>query len=402
MRRPSMMRRAALTGAFALGLGVLPLSFSTAAGAAPVSAAGGAWTIQPSPDQPGATSSQLNAVSCVKGGTCEAVGTWFGSTGLPTHQHTLALQRSGGRWALEPTPSLKGVGWSLLSGVSCVAANSCLAVGYTVSRASSTLVAPLAERWNGTTWVADSPAEPAGADPWAVLDDVSCPTATFCLAVGGYIKNLASGQEQPLAEEWNGTSWTQLTAPNPMAENGSELTSVSCVSAASCEVDGDYAYGDVAESVFAYGYNGTSWTSQTQVNPVGQQYNADTAVSCSGAGACTSVGYWTNIGPLALAERWNGTAWSRQTVPAPPQSKTDELTGVSCPAATSCTAVGNSATSYQDNPTATLAMTWNGTSWALATTPTPTGGGGLAGVTCSPASCVAVGTAGSSTLVEVS
>ncbi len=236
-----------------------------------------------------------------------------------------------------------------------------------------------------------------------MLDDVSCPSSAFCLAVGSFFKNFNTGQEQPLAEEWNGKSWTQLTAPNPHAENGSEFSSVSCVSASACEVNGDYDYADVAQSVFAYGWNGTSWTAQKQVNPTGQEANSDNSVSCTGASACTSVGSWTSIGLLGLAERWNGTAWKRQSLPLPPKAVYAELVGASCTAAAACTAVGDSSTSYQDNTSAPMAMTWNGTSWRLAATTDPTGGGGLRSVSCTPATaCVAVGVAGSSTLVEVS
>jgi hypothetical protein len=68
-----------------------------------------------------------------------------------------------------------------------------------------------------------------------------------------------------------------------------------------------------------------------------------------------------------------------------------------------CTAVGDSAANPSDNPAAPMAMTWNGTSWRLAATADPTGGGGLSSVSCTtPATCVAVGAAGNSTLVEVS
>jgi hypothetical protein len=388
----------------AVALGILPLSAGTAAVAAP--APGSAWTIQASPNEPGATASTLTAVSCVKTGPCAAVGTYYTATGLPKHQYTLALERTGTKWVLEPTPTIKGVGYSLFSGVSCVSASSCLAVGYTVtSAADNPKVRALAERWNGTSWAVVSPPAPAGSDPWAVLDDVTCPTTAYCLAVGGYFTNLDSQQEQPLAEAWNGTSWTQLDAPNPKAENGSEFTSVDCVFAGACEVDGDYDYADVAQSVFAYGYNGTSWTSQTQVNPSGQEDNADNSISCSSASACTSAGFWTSTSTaiLGLAERWNGTAWSRPTLPRPAKSETDELSGVACTTATACSAVGDSATSSSSTVSATMAMTWNGTSWKLASTPTPTGGGAFAAVSCTTATdCVAVGSASASTLVEVS
>lgn len=400
MRRSWFSRGVTLMGAVSLGLGLLQLSVPAVA--APLSS-GRAWTIQPSPDKPGATASQLDAVACLKDGPCAAVGTYYTGRGEPEHQFPLALRRTGTKWVIEATPSPKGVGYGLLSGVSCVSASSCIAVGYTVTSTTNGVVAPLAERWNGTSWLVKSPARPGGRNSWAVLDDVSCPTAAFCLAVGGFIKNLVNGQEQPLAEEWNGSSWRQLTAPNPHAENGSELTSVAC-RAATCEATGDYGYADVAESVFAYRFNGSAWATQKQVNPGGQDANSESSLSCYRASACTSVGYWTSNGPLALAERWDGASWSRQSLPRPAKSVTDELSGVSCPAAAACTAVGSSAANYNDYPSVTMAMTWNGASWRLASTPAPAGkSSGLNGVSCTaPADCVAVGAAGTSTLVEVS
>lgn len=404
MRRSLSMRPAAVAGATALGLMLLPLSAPAGATAAPARS-GVTWTIQPSPNQPGEPASQLNAVSCVKGGQCTAVGIYSTGKGVPEHQFTLALERTGTKWVREPTPSITGVGYSLFNGVSCTSAGSCIAVGYTVgAKRLSPPIRTLAERWNGTSWAVQ--AAPALND--ASLAGVSCPAPSFCLAVGGFLKTPRSANEQPLAEVWNGKSWSQLTAPNPHAENGSAFTSVACVAVGKCEVTGDFDYADVAQSVFAYGLNGTSWTAQKQVNPVGQQINSDGSVSCTSTSACTSVGSWTNIQALSLTERWNGTSWSRQAIPHPPGSVTDSLAGVSCTAATVCTAVGQSATNLNDSPSTTEAMTWNGTSWQLAATPNRAGtSDALNGVSCTtPTTCVAVGSSfnfpSGATLVEVS
>ena len=237
----------------------------------------------------------------------------------------------------------------------------------------------MAMTWNGTTWQLAATADPAG------------------------------GGGSPLAEVWNGTSWSQLTAPNPHAENGSSFTAVDCAAAGRCEVTGDYDYADVAQSVIAYGLNGTSWTGQKQVNPAGgNEFNSNTGVSCTSVAACTSAGIWSPNFSLGLAERWNGTSWSRQAVPHPPSSVTDSLAGVSCTAVAACTAVGQSANNLNDSPSVTMAMTWNGTSWQLAATPNRAGTSDvLSGVSCTtPTTCVAVGSSlnfpSGATLVEVS
>ena len=111
-------------------------------------------------------------------------------------------------------------------------------------------------------------------------------------------------------------------------------------------------------------------------------------MSCTSASACTAVGASSSG---ALAERWNGTTWSIQHTPTPTGGSNTLLQGVSCASASACTAVGSTSTS---TTTVTLAERWNGTAWSIQHTPNPTGvqGSGLAGVSCASASaCTAVG-----------
>ena len=365
---------------------------------------GPSWTIQASPDEPGASASVLSAVSCRPDGTCMAVGTFF--KGPHGDQFALAERRDGSTWSIEPTPTA-AVDYTLLSGVSCPGPASCVAVGYTVSSRTDPVVRGLAEVWAGGAWTVEPVPLPPGAT-WVELSDVSCPALHDCVAVGGYIKNQVSGEEQPLAEQWDGSSWSVLAAPNPHAENGSSLSAVDCPAPGSCEAVGDYDYADVGQSLMAYSYDGTAWTAQKPVNPVGQEFNAGNSVSCAGPGACTAVGIWTGTFARPLAEYWDASAWSRQTVAPIAKAVTAELTGVSCAELTACTAVGDAANDQNDNPTYPVAESWAGTSWQLAVTPEPAGtSAALTGVSCVTAStCVAVGTAyGPSlgaTLVEVS
>jgi hypothetical protein len=319
-----------------------------------------------------------------------AVGTYYTSFKPPPGtQDTLAEQWNGSSWAIVTTPLISGVSNAVLSGVSCAKSAACIAVGYTVNSSGNVVVRALVESWNGTTWKIEPTPLPAGAS-WVSLTDVSCVTSRSCVAVGGYIKK---NNEVPLAESWNGFAWSILKAPNPHAENGSALNAIDCVETSDCEVTGDYDYADVAQSVIAYSYNGTSWTEQNQKNPSGQDYNADNGLSCTAANACTSVGSWTGIGPLALVESWNGTSWTRRKVPAPIGSKTDELNGASCVAGNTCTAVGDWAANRNDYPSSTLAEEWNGDSWDVAATPNPKGtSSSLSNVSCmGAADCIAVG-----------
>ena len=61
------------------------------------------------------------------------------------------------------------------------------------------------------------------------LMGVSCPTASFCLAVG---KQGSSGGYGPVSQDWNGKTWRILDPPARPAD--SYLTAVSCLSRVNC------------------------------------------------------------------------------------------------------------------------------------------------------------------------
>jgi len=117
------------------------------------------------------------------------------------------------------------------------------------------------------------------------------------------------------------------------------------------------------------------------------------AVSCGSSRSCTAVGsYAAKSGTLSLSEAWDGTRWAVQSTPNPAGSQASVLSGVSCPTAGACTAVGSY---FQKNAgPLTLAEAWNGTTWSIQATPNPdaTGRNGLASVSCTSAkACTAVG-----------
>ena len=117
------------------------------------------------------------------------------------------------------------------------------------------------------------------------------------------------------------------------------------------------------------------------------------AVACSSSTRCEAVGnHQTTGGAAPLAEVWNGTRWALQTMPNPTGSTGTTLVGVACPSATRCEAVGYYNTS--GNVQVPLAEGWNGTTWALQTTPNPAGAifSELNAVAClSATNCEAVG-----------
>jgi len=140
-------------------------------------------------------------------------------------------------------------------------------------------------------------------------------------------------------------------------------------------------------------WNGTEWTIQSTPNPTGSTVSALQSMSCTSSTACTATGYANSSGGyVTLAERWNGTSWAVQTTPNPSGAKNSYLRSVSCASSTVCTAAGEYVNS--SGTTVSLAERWNGTEWTIQTTPSPSGAkeSNLQAASCiSSGACTSVG-----------
>jgi hypothetical protein len=349
---------------------------------------GTAWATQSVPSPGGAHGSGLFGVSCPSASVCTAVG--FSNVASGVAQVTLAVRWNGTAWATQSTVSPGGYPGSYLQGVSCTSASACTATG-TYGNGSGVHgvgTATLAERWNGTAWtVQTTPSPDQSEDPDNLLAAVSCTSASACTAVGPAYTT-SSGATKNLAERWNGTAWAIQTVPGPAGS----LMGVSCPSVSACTATGSYSTSTGISKTLAEGWNAVAWATQPTPNPGGAENSELYGVSCPSAWACTAVGDYGLPGAyVPLAERWNGTSWAIQPVPEPAGAVTASLAAVSCSSASACTAVGFS---YASGAYVPLAERWNGTSWAIQAVPSPSGGTavGLQGVSCPSASaCTAVG-----------
>jgi hypothetical protein len=286
----------------------------------------------------------------------------------------------------QPVPAAASPARELLA-VSCASAKNCLAVGID-GDAFKRAGGPLAESWNGTTWRTVGVRLPRGATS-GILYSVSCVSATRCVAVGFYDKG--SGRAFALAGTWNGKTWTPAQLPAPVGANAS-LDGVSCKSVTSCVAVGAYQVGDHAGAPLAEIWNGKTWTQTTPPASVGGfAISGLEAVSCVSPGRCVATASVEGP-PVAVIESWNGKAWSAEKVGALPGDIGAGQTGVSCPSAGSCVVVG-----FGMYSTATVSFSeiWNGKSWRDATVPLPGGGvnsSHLWGVSCAAVNrCAAVG-----------
>jgi hypothetical protein len=303
-------------------------------------------------------------------------------------------------WVLQKTPNPEGSETGLLSGsglgeVSCASSTNCMAVGD--FRAGEEEARSLAENWNGTEWKIQSTPQPTGATA-SVLTSVSCTSSTACTSVGFYTNS--SEATVPLAERWNGTGWSLQSIPNPTGAKASSLEGVWCTSSSACTAVGYYENSSSLHVTLAEFWNGTEWTIQSTPDKTGASTSTLFGVSCTSSSACSAVGKYIATGSEGtLAERWNGTEWAIQTTPNPTGASYASLEGVSCAASTACTAVGSY---YVEGKKLALAERWNGTEWAIQTTASPTGTEvSLLGVSCmSSSECIAVGKSGGLALSE--
>ena len=350
--------------------------------AGPASAAA-RWVIQPSNVGAGGA---LTGVSCLSPTVCTAVG--GGPGGL------LADAWNGSTWAPQPLPAPPG-GDKLLAGVWCATAVSCTAAGWSTPPSGRLSERPLAEHWDGSTWVIQATPVPTGAIS-ALFTGVWCASATACTAVGSFTRSSGPLGGRPLAEHWDGTRWRLLAVPSPAGADSTFLSGISCSRPRNCTAAG-YFFTRAPSGPWALAehWDGSTWTIQATPSPAGSIDTQLLGISCLSPTSCTAAGTYQNNGAATfpLAEHWDGSTWAIQATPLPAGATGAEFAGISCVTPTSCTAAGD----YGPSPgtsSSPLAEHWNGSTWTIQATPSPAGSfqPTLIAVSCvPPATCTAVG-----------
>jgi len=262
---------------------------------------------------------------------------------------------------------------SSLQGVSCPSTTFCVAVGSS-STAKNAHTNALVEVWNGDRWSTI----PTPSSPHRQLDSISCTSTTSCVAVGNYYPTPT--HSVPFSEVWDGSQWTveagiERTEPNIRASG--VFTGVSCASASFCIAVGN-ANTPTGTGTLAEQWNGANWSLLQTPNSPAEKNNWLTSVSCVSSSFCMAVGYdgnavYSKKAPISMT--WNGSAWSLAPVTSP--GKVSVLYNVSCTSPTVCEASGG-----------TFAVRWTGTSWTMQSAPASTGSIGT--LSCSSGTCQAV------------
>lgn len=331
-----------------------------------------------------------SAISCPSEFSCVAVG--FG----------LILSLSGTRWTASPAPLPPGgTAWYTLPAVICPIISSCVAVGSYRDSAGNLHGVLLAR--SGTSWTATEAPLPAPSDSGGVLTDVSCPTATSCVAIGTYSDSQKG--TSGLILTGSGALWTAHRAPlppNSVAGGGIlDLSSVTCAVAASCVVIGDYTDAPSQQEGLLVTWSGLQWAASEAPLPPRQHPRYPSvslkSISCPSLSRCVAVGFYqacTSQDHRGLLLTRSGSTWSAADAPVPPGTASahqDWLFSVSCPSVAFCVATGGYAEN-QESPG--MVVTWSGKSWTAVKPPAPAPYqvGAVEDIACpSASSCIATG-----------
>ena len=230
------------------------------------------------------------------------------------------------------------------SAIDCRSKSDCVGVGLLSGGSFA------AARWNGSTWAA-MPA--AGVQGQAAA--VSCPTPTYCFAVGSSFDHAVPG---PGAMQWSGSAWR--STPRPVGSFGTasrcqrecpepvyrppSFDAVSCASPTRC-----VALGGGSDGSFGFAWDGTTWSELPGLFDAGI-----TAVSCASNGSCLGVG-GTKVVTIA------GSAVSKVRPPVSIGTRSSGLNAVDCPAPQQCVVLGTTApVSAQSEQ---MAASWDGSTW---------------------------------------
>jgi len=159
---------------------------------------GSAWAAVPSPNKHSSVDDMLQAVSGTASGDVWAVGGYSDVTRF----YGLVEHWNGSAWSILKSPATAFV----LNGVAATSATNAWSVS--VDGSGNFLET---ERWNGTAW--NSVSNVPGSEPTG--DAISAAGADDIWLIGTTYPE--SGQRVPLAEHWNGFSWTRVSSTFPVA-----------------------------------------------------------------------------------------------------------------------------------------------------------------------------------------
>jgi hypothetical protein len=237
-----------------------------------------------------------------------------------------------------------------LIAVAALNANDAWAVG---TRAANGVFSPLAEHWNGSTWtVIPMPAPPSSN--FNELFALTIVSSSDVWAVG------VSNNWSSLIEHWNGTAWKVV--PSPTTGPQTPLYGVFAFAA-----NNIWAAGQQGTHGTLLHFNGASWSVFPHPEPLGSSYTTFSKVAGLSATDVWAVGESQTSSQQTLVEHFNGTSW--KIVPSAVQGAYNYVRGLAVRTTGDAWLVGDwqaPAPTYAEHP---LIQHWNGTTWTAVNSP---------------------------------
>jgi hypothetical protein len=246
----------------------------------------------------------VTAISCPTKKVC-----WASGPG-PSDQPEVARSADGGQtWKLETPAAWQQATYSWWpNSIDCVSTSTCWLAGQTANNAQNPEVAVTTDGGSAWSTFSDLPSvtPDSNGDTYA-LNGISCITADSCVAVGGV--NGGPGPATVISTTDGGTSWSLSTAA--ALSSAQELFSVSCLPGPSatgnvvCHAAGSALAAGPVELTSRDG--GSSWTGLQTFDDTGWL----NSISCANLQHCWSASSGTTV---ALAGTSNGgKSWSTVT-----------------------------------------------------------------------------------------
>jgi hypothetical protein len=283
-------------------------------------------------------------IACPKVQDCVSVGSYYAANGDEgiSEGAIETLTAAGSTFTEAPLPSPGTVG--VLQSVSCPDSTFCVAVGSYGSDGSDT--SGLIETFSDGQWTPTEAPAPAPGDG-IQLAQVVCSQVGECVAIGLYLLPNGPLPGEGVIETLSNGSWTATAAPVPSDAGltpSSQLRDLSCVSARSCLAVGDYEDSDQNVQGLIETMAHGRWTPTEAPLPSNTSLEDQTAVlygvSCLSARTCVAVGEYGST-PVGLIETLSAAGLTPTDAGTSLAGTSwSSLREVTCTTSRSCAAIG--------------------------------------------------------------
>jgi photosystem II stability/assembly factor-like uncharacterized protein len=258
---------------------------------------------------------------------------------------------SGSTWSEQvltaPSPG------ALLDSVSCPSPTSCIALGGSSIGGAGGIAVGFWTNNAGASWSSSS--IPSGVSS---LDSISCISSSTCLGTGG--GSSASGPQTPALLKTTDAGQSFVEIPTPITQPGI-LTAIACPDQTTC-----IGIGTVGQTTGNTGVpvalvttdGGTTWVlHRIATNTAAGSVQEMTFISCPSVSQCITGGdaftrssNATTLSAVAYLTGTTGSTWMKANLASEPSGQVDILYGGSCSSATTCLISGETITPGPLNP----------------------------------------------------